>query len=245
MLKKIIRRTGLEIVHVDRPLLSFHSANYLRHNARRLEHLASLLLPVGGKTVLEVGAGIGDHSGYYIDRECELTITEVREENLRHLRKEFPDCDVRFLDMESPALDVGPFEVIHCYGLLYHLSDPNRALEFLAEKCSGMLLLETCVSFGDAAEIARVAESRRDPTQANSGTGCRPTRRWLFDKLSTLFSHVYIPKTQPNHEEFPLDWTSAKSHPSELCRAVFVASRETIESDVLTPALVDRQTRQP
>src|SRR4051812_170276 len=117
LLKKFIRRTGLEIGRVDRPLLSFHSASYLRHNARRLEHLASLLLPVGGRSVLEVGAGVGDHSQYYLDRDCRLTITEAREENLRHLRAKFPGCDVRFLDMEAPAMDAGTFEVIHCYGL--------------------------------------------------------------------------------------------------------------------------------
>ena len=37
-----------------------HSENYLRINGRRLEHLASLGLPLDGRTVLEVGAGLGD-----------------------------------------------------------------------------------------------------------------------------------------------------------------------------------------
>lgn len=37
----------------------FHCDEYLRDNQRRLEHLASLGLDIVGKTVLELGAGIG------------------------------------------------------------------------------------------------------------------------------------------------------------------------------------------
>ena len=50
------------------PAYEFHSHHYMRHNARRLEHLASLQIPVDGRTVLEVGAGIGDLSHFYLDR---------------------------------------------------------------------------------------------------------------------------------------------------------------------------------
>lgn len=82
------------------PVQVFHSDHYLRHNARRLEHLASLRIPVAGMTVLEVGAGIGDHSHYYIDRGCSITITEARAENLDYLKRRYPDVHVRFLDMD-------------------------------------------------------------------------------------------------------------------------------------------------
>src|SRR5262245_43859922 len=92
----------------------FHSDHYLRHNARRLEHLASLRIPVAGLSVLEVGAGIGEHSHYYTDRGCQLTITEARQENLRLISQRYPNCTVRVLDMERPQLDGGPFDLIHC-----------------------------------------------------------------------------------------------------------------------------------
>lgn len=245
LIQRLVRRAGVEITRADRSALCFHSANYLRHNARRLEHLASLMLPLGGKSVLEVGAGIGDHTNYFLDRDCQVTITEAREANLQHLRNRFPNGDVRVLDMEKPQLDSPPFDIVYCYGLLYHLSDPNQALDFLASKCSGMLLLETCISFGDQAEVRPMKESRSDPTQAFSGAGCRPTRRWLFEKLGSLFPYVYVPTTQPNHEEFPLDWTAPESAPSGPNRAVFVASRHEIVSDVLSTTLLDRQTRHP
>src|SRR5688572_10851078 len=59
----------------------FHAPSYLRHNARRLEHLATLGLPIAGSTVLEVGAGIGDHTSFYLDRGCTVTTVEAREAN--------------------------------------------------------------------------------------------------------------------------------------------------------------------
>jgi hypothetical protein len=185
-------------------------------------------------TVLEVGAGIGDHSHYYVDRGCRITITEARPENLQYLKRRYPGHDVQYLDMERPfLLKNSPFDIVHCYGLLYHLNNPEQALEFL----------KTCVSFGDAKEIILVTESQSDLTQAYSGTGCRQTRPWLFEKLKGLFEYVYLPKTQPNHEEFPLDWTAPEKHRVSLSRAIFIASREKIDNEILTPSLIYHQTR--
>ena len=241
--KGIIREMWFRIGYP--PARAFHTDLYLRHNARRLEHLASLRIPVAGMSILEVGAGIGDHSHYYIDRGCRVTITEARAGNLAYIRRRYPNCSVQFLDMESPSrVDAAPFDVVHCYGLLYHLSNPQKALRFLSENTSRMLFLETCVSFGENEEINLTEEPKSNPTQACSGTGCRPTRAWLFRELQRLFEYVYVPTTQPCHEEFPLDWAVPEKHKAGFQRAIFIASRERLENDVLTPSLVLKQTRQ-
>ncbi len=225
-------------------LARFHSSHYLRHNARRLEHLASLRIPVAEMSVLEVGAGIGDHSHYYIDRNCRITITEARSANLHILKQRYPHQDVRFLDMEHPTLlDSSPFDVIHCYGLLYHLSNPEEALEFLGAQCKKALFLETCVSFGEDKQINLVAENVESPTQSYSATGCRPTRRLIFEKLKELFDFVYVPRTQPNHEEFPLNWAAPGERRRGVSRAIFIASREEVENELLSPKLLDNQVR--
>ncbi len=222
---------------------SFRSNHYLRHNSRRLEHLASLGIPVANMTVLEVGAGIGDLSSYYLDRGCKLTITEVRSKNIKYLRARYPDQDVQYLDIENPVeIDNSPFDIVHCYGLLYHLSDPEQALKFLAKNTRRILFLETCVSYGESKEINLTVENQHSPTQAYSGMGCRPTRPWLFNQLQVLFDYVYIPKTQPNHEEFPLDWNVDKDT-SALKRAVFIASREALDHEILTSNLISNQIR--
>jgi SAM-dependent methyltransferase len=244
MPRSIFRKLGFDIIRADSLTATFHSLHYLRHNARRLEHLASLRIPMAGMSVLEIGAGIGDHSHYYMDRGCSITITEVRPENLKYLRMRYPRNNVQFLDMEHPHIvDGSPFDIVHCYGVLYHLNDPGKALEFLAQVTRKILLLETCVSFGETEDIHLISEDRADPSQARSGTGCRPTRPWLFKALRDLFEYVYVPKTQPNHEEFPLDWTAPEQHRAPFVRAIFIASRETLANELLTASLISRQVR--
>jgi hypothetical protein len=244
MVRGYIKGTGSKSVSTSDPISRFHSTNYLRHNARRLEHLASLRIRLAGMSVLEVGAGIGDHSHYYIDRDCKITITEARPENIKYLRERYPSCNIQFLDMEHPTrVNGSPFDVVHCYGLLYHLGKPEQALSFLSKNTNKMLFLETCVSFGDREEIRIISEQQTNPTEAFSGTGCRPTRAWLFKRLQGLFEHVYIPRTQPNHEEFPIDWTAPEKHQANLKRAIFIASRERLENEILTSNLINKQTR--
>jgi len=243
-MKIISNQLGFKLVRANNLTEEFHSLRYLRHNMRRLEHLASLRLPVAGMSVLEVGSGIGDHSHYYIDRGCSVTITEARRENLRYLRARYPQNNVQLLDIEKPSSIVGsPFDIVHCYGLLYHLKNPEQALEFLARNTGKMLLLETCVSFGENDGLNQIDEDSTKPTQAFSGTGCRPTRLWVFARLKRLFDHVYIPKTQPNHEEFPISWTNGGEQKGDLHRAIFIASREKLDSDVLLAYLADDQIR--
>ena len=56
--------------------------------------------------------------------------------------------------MEDPfPLEGAPFDVVHCYGLLYHLGQPRQALEYLSHNTGKMLFLETCVSFGSGEEV--------------------------------------------------------------------------------------------
>ncbi|PCJ18738.1 MAG: hypothetical protein COB02_09910 [Candidatus Cloacimonadota bacterium] len=213
----------------------FHSGGYLRHNARRLEHLQSLRIPIVGKTVLEVGAGIGDHSTFYIDRACDITITEVREENLAILKQRFPDLKVEGLDMENPTFSGNQFDIIHCYGLLYHIENLEKALDFLEKSCKDVLLLETCVSTSLSKENL-LLEELDDQTQAFSRIGSRPSRSYLWAELKKRFPYVYLTKTQPSHEEFPLDWNRADL--SHLTRAVFVASKKEIKNDLLSEELL-------
>lgn len=242
--KRTQSETPLELSIAD-SLSSFHSDDYLRHNARRLEHLASLRIPVAGKRVLELGAGIGDQTSYYLDRGCEVTVIEARPENIALLRSRYPQNTIIAMDLERPkTIDGAPFEVVHCYGLLYHLKNPECALEFVSDSCAGIVCLETCVSFGREKAL-NLVEEVSNPTQAFSGTGCRPTRSWVYAQLSERFPYVYCPTTQPNHEEFPLDWNAPEKHHTKhgLQRSIFVASRSEIASDVLSPRLLDAQTR--
>ncbi len=225
------------------PKNAFLSYHYQRHNQRRLEHLASLGLDIAGSTVLEVGAGIGDHTSFFIDRGCKVVTSDARRENIEILRSRYPDIKVLQLDLDNPPKTFNDlFDIVYCYGLLYHLKNPSKAIEFMSHCCRKMLFLETCVSFGDEDSLNTCIEDVLNPTQAMSGTGCRPTRRWIYNQLKQHFEFVYLPITQPNHEEFPIDWTSS-SLEQLLTRAVFIASRQKISNGLLSEELLMKQVR--
>ena len=74
-------------------------------------------------------------------------------------------------------------------------------------------------------------------------------RKWEYNmfpfswnELKKHFPHVYMTVTQPNHEQFAIDWTAPDKHPVKLVRAVFVASRHALDSDQLTTSIPDHQT---
>ena len=223
------------------PVSAFHSEEYLRHNARRLEHLASLGLPLAGRSVLEVGAGIGDHTSFFLDRGCRVTSSDGRPENVALLAKRYPALTVRLLDLDDPdQAFTDRVEVVYCYGTLYHLRRPAEALEYLAARCSSHLLLETCVSVGDDERLELVEEPQHNPSQATSGMGCRPTRLWVHRRLGELFPFVYMPLTQPAHPEFPLDWAAGPAV-GTLTRAVYVATRDPLDNPLLSTTIPQQQ----
>ncbi len=236
----VLRAPGLRQI----PYFQFWSRFYMRHNQRRLEHLATLNLPIEGRSVLETGAGIGDHTSFFVDRGCKVIAIEPRPANVRVLKRRFPTLDVVQLDLDSLEGKEPIFsEIVYCYGTLYHLSKPREALEFLARCCKAMFLLETCVlPREDDEEPDLVPELASSPSQSLTGIGCRPTRKWIQKELSRLYPYVYIPVTQPYHEEFPIDWT-ARFESKSLTRAIFVASRAPLENQLLTTELPARQRR--
>jgi len=225
------------------PTDAFLNDAYIRHDKRRQEHLASLGLDIAGRTMLEVGAGIGSHTSFFLDRGCEVVSSEARVENLEMIRARFPNLEVRRLDLDAPDQQFkDTFEIVYCYGLLYHLKDPKGALEFMAQRCKGMLLLETCVSYGDEESINLCDEPAEVLSQSIYGRGCRPTRPWIYNQLNRHFEFVYMPITQPNHEDFPLEWSNATEIDRET-RSIFVASRQSIENSQLVEHIPRQQRR--
>jgi hypothetical protein len=227
-----------------KPADIFWSTHYLRHNQRRQEHLASLHLPLSEQTVLEVGAGIGDHTSFFLDRGCEVIITEAQEQNLEILRDRYPGLDVRRLDLDVPPADIVEVDIVYCYGTLYHLEHPAAAIAWMSACARNLMLMETCVTAGSDDAVYPFHERAGDPDNAIGGNGCRPTRSWIWRELASRFPHVYVPVTQPSHEEFPLDWSRAELQDEPLVRAIFVASQRALTNGLLMQELPMTQLRE-
>lgn len=225
----------------------FRSDHYTRINLRRLEHLATLALVRPGMSVLELGAGIGDLTGFFLDRGCTVTLAEGRQDNLEICRQRLRDesraecVQLDLDDLHRTPLDNRTWDLVFAYGVLYHLRQPAEALRWMAQRCAGAMIVETCVTPDDSLAINPTAEDASFASQALRGTGCRPTRPWVWRQLNTLMPFVYTMKTQPNHDEFPTNWTSPAPSRTGLHRAIFVASRSPLDDHpMLSASLLNR-----
>ncbi|HYC63179.1 MAG TPA: class I SAM-dependent methyltransferase [Reyranellaceae bacterium] len=241
MLSRLTRLfTGAE--PAEDPFAVFHAPNAQAINRARQGHLASLGLDLRNKKVLEVGAGIGLHTPFFLERGCTVTVTDGRPENVAEIARRLPNVRTAVADLErdEPLTHLGRFDVVYCYGLLYHLGNPEMSLRRIAEVCDGQLLLETAVSAGRHDELLLVS----DPdyfNQAVSGVGCRPTRLWVLNRLKALFGHGYIPTTQPDHVDFPSDW---RRPPIQVMyRSIFVGSRTPLTLPTLQDSVPEFQEK--
>jgi len=202
------------------PMTPFHSEEYRRHTSRRLEHLASLGLPLTGRRVLDVGAGVGDHASFYLDRGCEVISLEPRAENVEAARARcreaahlFPSARWTVLCADvaaAPGLGLGAFDVVHAYGILYHLARPLDALGALCALSRDLVLVETACA-PDTVEGIQFAEDGGDLTNALDGACSVVPRAAVVATLGASLGHAYYCRTQPAHPQFPRDWNRVKS----------------------------------
>lgn len=231
---------------IETPYDDFHREDYLDINQKRFDHLDILKIDMADKTVLEIGAGIGDHSDNILNYEPKsIHVTDVREENLKILREKYNDNDnvtVGCLDMDNPVTLKKSFDVCYCYGLLYHLANPGLAIETIANHTKEILLLETCVDYFQKNSVNIVQEQKEIFSQSFHGDGSRPGRIWLYKRLKEYFQYVYMPLVQPDHDQFPVDWTG-KSSPNRLTRSIFIASRHPLDNPLLVDYIPSFQVR--
>jgi SAM-dependent methyltransferase len=105
---------------------------------RQQMHLAS---------AADVGCGVGDFSNYLSDMGFRVVAVDGREENAKEAKRRYPGIEFLTENAEDlPLAKMGTFDLVLCFGLLYHLENPFRAIRNLQAITNGLLLIETmCV----------------------------------------------------------------------------------------------------
>jgi SAM-dependent methyltransferase len=205
-------------------------------NRARLAHLASLRLELAGRRVLDVGCGVGHFADFYVRQGCDVVGLDGRTENIEQMARRYPrvrGCvgDAQDFDLSS----LGTFDIVHCYGLLYHLDNPVAALRRMEAVCNELLVLETIVCDSSRPLMILVDEDR-SANQALAGLACRPSPSFVAMALNRIgFPFVYGARTPPVHEDFQVDWRDDMSYSRDghNLRCIMVASRRRLDNPEL------------
>jgi len=169
-----------------------------------IQRVVTRLKPaLGLSNAVDAGCGVGFFSRKL--RECGLNVCgfDGRAENVAEARRRFPLIPFEQGDIEERGiLQLGRFDFVLCFGLLYHLENPLlaiRNLRGLTEKC---LLLESMCLPGEKPSMLLRAEPRQED-QSLTEVACYPSEVSLVKMLyHSGFSMVYRVMPLPDHEDF-------------------------------------------
>jgi FkbM family methyltransferase len=169
----------------------------LRHTVRRLKPA------VGLSNAVDAGCGAGFFSQTLADCGLNVCGFDARGENVAEARRRFPHIPFEQGDIEEQLiLQLGRFDLVLCFGLLYHLENPLRAIRHLrglTEKC--LLLESMCLPEERPSMLLR--EEPRQEDQSLTDVACYPSEGSLVKMLYRAgFAAVYQVISLPDHDDF-------------------------------------------
>jgi FkbM family methyltransferase len=166
--------------------------------------LPELIQKANITTALDVGCGgLGFFSGLLKDLGLDVTAFDGRPENVAEARTLNPNIDFKVLDVEDTAISLlGHFDLVLCFGLLYHLENPFRAIRNLYEITEKYLLMETQIAPHQSLGSV-LYEEYHTPNQSLNYVALMPTESSFVKMLYKVgFAKVYRPSYLPEHPDF-------------------------------------------
>jgi SAM-dependent methyltransferase len=213
----------------------FDLPHYERLNETReaflREFLPAWIGRLGLNTAIDVGCGLGYFSRALQGLGLRVTACDGRRENVEEASRRYPQISFRVANVEDSALEsLGKFDLVFCFGLLYHLENPFAALRNLHALTGKVLLVESmCVPGGRA--LLDLREEGKTEDQGLNFVAFYPTEPCLVKMLhSAGFPFVYRFSRMPEHEAFHEGGTRKQM------RTMLAASKDTLEFPILVRA---------
>lgn len=202
--------------------------------------LGELKGPLGLQTAVDVGCGLGYFSAFLKSLGFDVTAVDGRQQNLDEAQRRNPDIRFMQFDAEDAAIrSLGKFDLVFCFGLLYHLENPFLTIRHLHAMTRSLLLVEAVTYLGDDPIMGFVDEPGWED-QGLRNYAFYPTEACLIKMIYRAgFSSVFRFATIPDHPEYH------DSVESRRIRTTLAASTIKVSSGLLTPVPEPPSARNP
>jgi FkbM family methyltransferase len=192
------------------------------------------------KTAADVGCGVGRFSSFLQEIGYEVTGIEGREHNVLEARCRYPEIEFHHGTVEDEAIrKQGVFDLVFCFGLLYHLENPLLAIRHLRALTKGGLLLESMCIPDPSVSMVLLNEPRFED-QSLTDVAFYPSESCLVKMLYRVgFRSVYRLAVLPDHDEF------RETPELKRRRTVLFASVEPVGSALLVPIAEPNESKSP
>ena len=190
--------------------------------------LGELKEPLGLQTAIDVGCGLGYFSGFLRSLGFEVTGVDGRQQNVAEAQRRNPGIRFVRFDAEDPAMkSLGKFDLVFCFGLLYHLENPFLTIRHLHEMTRSLLLVEAVTYLGDDPIMGFVDEPSWED-QGLRNCAFYPTEACLIKMMYRAgFPNVFRSATVPDHPAY------RDSVESKKTRTILAASTMPLSSGLL------------
>lgn len=182
-------------------------------------------IPGGLRSCVDVACGPGWFSERLAKLGLDVTGIEGRIELVEEAIRRVPRLTFRQVDVESEVAmhDLGTFDLVFCFGLLYHIENPFRVVRNLERATGQVLLLETMVYPSDE-PILRFVDEGSYSDQGLTYHAVIPSRLTLAKMLRTAgFTWVAEYTGGVDHTDF------IENAEQYRRRGVFIAARMPLD----------------
>jgi SAM-dependent methyltransferase len=212
--------------------IAFDGLEYKRLIQTRTETIRQFVLEWKSesmvKTAVDAGCGVGFFSGVLRDCGLEVCGFDGRAENVAEAIRRFPGIPFHQANVEDQAVtELGRFDLVLCFGLLYHLENTLGAIRNLYALTNKHLFIESVCCPGEESWMFLSDEESAIDQSLNS-VAFYPTEGCLVKMLYRAgFQAVYRVTRLPDHPDF------YESEKYTRRRIMLVASRFLVSNDAL------------
>lgn len=187
--------------------------------------------PLGLNTALDLGCGVGHFSAVLQENGFAATGADARVENIEEAKSRHPGIVFRVADAEDPAISLlGKFDLVVCFGLLYHLENPLRAMRNLRCLTDKLLLLGSLM-VAEVEPFLLLLDEPPGEDQSLRAVSCYPSEGAIIKMAYRAgFPHAYRFRELPDHEDFREGVGRARA------RTMIAASVPALDSPMVVPA---------